>query len=313
MIKKILIDRGIVELDNKWKVGQKSIGFKISDKFTEFTKLKITNPKFVVRLERIERSRQDYSSPLANHFRKWLSLIEVIESNRLMELSNIKSDSELECFNCSIRKLVDKEFAVSNRDKNGRIYHNLTNCPKEIRNCLSINNEKLIEVDVCNAHPLLLLTLIKSYKNTPIPFQYHNEVQKYKELVESGKLYSLFEDWGFTRESSKHQFISNVLYGKTLHGSKLKVMFNKEFPFVAGFIDDIKKDDYCRLANELMKLESKIVVDTVAIELMNSFPNVPVITVHDSIMTTSRNAGLVERLIKKAFEAFGVSPAVRCK
>jgi hypothetical protein len=47
--------------------------------------------------------------------------------------------------------------------------------------------------------------------------------------------------------------------------------------------------------------------------LMVEHPGVPAITVHDSIMTTAQNVGIIRALIGDEFARFGVVPTIRSK
>ena len=56
--------------------------------------------------------------------------------------------------------------------------------------------------------------------------------------------------------------------------------------------------------------ESKFVLDTVCEHLRKHHPDTPIITVHDSIMTTPAHVSTVLRVLNKHFEQIGFVPSL---
>ncbi len=82
-------------------------------------------------------------------------------------------------------------------------------------------------------------------------------------------------------------------------------MFMDEFPTVYAYMWKAKKRNYRRLPCEMQRLESRIMIDSVIGWLAEFKPAVPLLTIHDSVMTTPEHVPLVKRLIEVAFEAHG--------
>lgn len=82
-------------------------------------------------------------------------------------------------------------------------------------------------------------------------------------------------------------------------------LFTAEFPTVYEYMWRAKERNYRRLPCEMQRLESRIMIDTVIGWLAENEPAVPLLSIHDSILTTPENVPLVQRLIGVAFEAHG--------
>ena len=80
------------------------------------------------------------------------------------------------------------------------------------------------------------------------------------------------------------------LYGnlKTMRNSKIFKKLEEVSPPFAAAILDIKKDNYQELSHQLQRIESQIVIEGCCRKLMNISPSMPLLTVHDELMTTKQ-------------------------
>ena len=78
-------------------------------------------------------------------------------------------------------------------------------------------------------------------------------------------------------------------------------LFAAEFPEVYQFILAKKKHGYEELAREMQRAEAEFMLGTVCKRLFEYHPEVPVVTVHDSISTTPEHVALVERVVLEEF------------
>ena len=76
-------------------------------------------------------------------------------------------------------------------------------------------------------------------------------------------------------------------------------------------IKTLKKDDYRHLPRLMQRVEADYIIHRVCGSLMRDYPNVPVLTVHDCIVTTAENVPLVKALMLS--QAHGVTPNIKYK
>jgi hypothetical protein len=149
-------------------------------------------------------------------------------------------------------------------------------------------------------------------------------VPRYSNLVASGKLYQ------FISESFKDKFNKT---GKpdpfdTVPKAKkqmLKLMYNNPknpytdkrpfelfcsyFPVEGQIMSELKSRDYRDFAILLQKLESHILLRDVCNQIFELDANIPIYTVHDSIITTTSNLEVVKGVIERTyFKLFGFCP-----
>jgi hypothetical protein len=135
------------------------------------------------------------------------------------------------------------------------------------------------------------------------------------DLCERGRLYEfMMEESGMAhvpRQKFKHRFFRDVLYDEYHSDRPMLRVFQSLFPNVARFIRDAKRHDYRRLSWEMQRLESSVIIGTIVRRLMTEYPQVPLITVHDSIATTPPYAELVRQVMVEEFGQIGLRPTIK--
>lgn len=86
------------------------------------------------------------------------------------------------------------------------------------------------------------------------------------------------------------------------------MIFRREFPSVHQFIFDQKVDDYRQLACNMQRAEAELMIDTVCLRLMTHHDEIPLVTIHDSIMTTEEHVPTVARIMVEEFQRIGFRP-----
>lgn len=151
------------------------------------------------------------------------------------------------------------------------------------------------------------------------------DVQYFMELCQRGELYPYLMDgmgWQGHKSEWKKDVWFKFFYGpyrslKQLHKPEhlailpLARFFRKEFPTVYKLLKRRKKGDYKRLPCAMQRRESSLMIRTVIQRLAQEHPEVPVVTIHDSILTTREHVELVKNYIRDAFQSFGVHPLLR--
>jgi len=230
-----------------------------------------------------------------------------LKNNNLELSKNDKKQlkSALDRYNAgmiSIDYINDRNFFL-HRDKVGqRLHTNISNLPSDLRQFLSVKDYNLVNIDIANSQPFILNTLLVENGITG------PDVSLYRELTSSGELwYYLMQR---SRVSDKRKFKSQM-FEQTFYGRpgrkrycKSAKIFRETFPTVWKFIKDFKKNDlkqnYSRLAIEMQRRESKIMIDQVARELTRK--KIYWLSIHDSIVCDKTNAQQVQRIVKHAFK-----------
>lgn len=94
----------------------------------------------------------------------------------------------------------------------------------------------------------------------------------------------------------------------------LKNRFREFFPDVYSVIQKLKEGEKNRLARFLQRSESMVVLAHTCKRLHNLDPEIPLITIHDSISTTEEHAEIVEQvLLEEAERVVGFKPIVKAE
>ena len=239
--------------------------------------------------------------------------------------------SALENYKMQIRFINEKIFELSRDSKVFRIHTNVTRLSRELRPFLKYKSQNLHEIDISNSQMLFLYVIINDFYNkekesyiNPYDNTQDNEVlfndvekelQLFRVLVESGKIYDYIMEninYQYSRDKFKKDFFKQVLFDSEKRNYKLKGHFKKLFPFISQAIKEIKKSDYTNLPIQLQIAESQLMVESVVPRLMDK--GIFTITIHDSVMTTEKNIGIVEQTILDEFEKqYQLRPKIKIK
>ena len=148
--------------------------------------------------------------------------------------------------------------------------------------------------------------------------------RRFEDLTISGRLYDhLMDRHNRTaepdqritdRKTFKHCLFRDVFYCNPREGyvrtSPLTKLFKAEFPNVWDFICGAKEGDWKNLSRQMQRRESTYMIGCVVQRLMDHHADIPVLTVHDSIVTPRRHAATVRRIMMAEFDRLGVQPKV---
>ncbi|WP_145944184.1 hypothetical protein [Fuerstiella marisgermanici] len=139
-----------------------------------------------------------------------------------------------------------------------------------------------------------------------------NDEQWFVELCEQGRLYEqLMETAEIPVRSWAKEAMFEILYGKNTLRTPAKSCFTEMFPKVAEVVRVHKRKDHRFLARLLQNVESDFVINTVCRRLMMERPEIPVFTIHDSIMTTPEHVEYVNRVFQDEFGDLGITPKLQ--
>jgi len=308
---KLLIDKKVIECDGHYQKSEKSLGYRLCALYRGIKHKEISfNTKCVQ--NNIDRWNKRRLPTTEVHLYLY-SLLQQIEIN-YDEALNYVNELSIEEYNNSkiaIDKFNNKEFFLYSDEFGNRVHTNITNLKSILRKYLSYKGEKLVNVDIVNSQPLLLIpSLFPSIRCTfDIYFDdIGMDLLKYKQLVESGKLYDyMMERSGETdRAAFKEKFFRETLFGR-----KTSKLFCSLFPTIAAELMKIKSKDYRNLARIMQRTESKLMITKICGRLMQDYPDVFIATIHDSILTTQDNVSNIQNVILEEFAEYGLSPTIR--
>lgn len=209
-------------------------------------------------------------------------------------------------------------FSVDEK-KTCRVFHNITNLPKELRKYVRINGKRLIELDVRNCQPLLFVIHLTKWANDN-KVEDISDILKYKNLCETGTFYNhikeLIEKEGLAikvNESEfKLEFFGRIFFSEEKKKYKWREVFAKHFPNVSKCITDTKVGDFKKLSIGLQKQESDIIILDICNRLYNegcydSF------SIHDAIYCTAYSFDVVYNTMLESFQSYGLNATIKFK
>jgi hypothetical protein len=193
------------------------------------------------------------------------------------------------------------------------------------------SGHKLVESDFSNSQPLMLCTLFSEWFDGNIP----PDAIHYRHLCETGQFYEYMarvcgSPLNLMDDTQRSRFKATVFgliffckdpakipkWQRARYNNAITKGFEKAFPNVYRLICDNKpKQHYQRLAIEMQKRERKVIVDHVVAKLIEQFNGqIPLLTIHDSIVTTEPFAWAVkDQMCRSMNELHGINPKVNTK
>ena len=141
--------------------------------------------------------------------------------------------------------------------------------------------------------------------------------QHFVTLCEQGRLYRTFKEEMKEREMPLLHTVKTelfeVLFGSNHLKSRLKDIFGELFPSVAEVIRVHKTKDYRFLPRLLQNIEANFIINTVCRRIMLEMPEVPVFTIHDSVLTTRLYMEPIRQIMIDEFARLGLTPTLHQK
>lgn len=293
---KYLITNDIIRLERNYKAGVRSKAYSL-------------NP--MVFKQKIERYQNNDNILLKKFKRKIIDSIDLdkevkspidlsIRKKLVDDLFSITIDTERSMFFLNSIKRKDLDIwnrnaysveSISNKhiffhfDNYGRMHTNFTILRSFIRkNCLLIDGQPTAEIDIKNSQPFFLCKLISDIQSSWVNKE---EFDFFRQLTLNGTFYEfIMNSIGTDDRKLVKEMTYKVLFGRNSLKSKSDKIFSELFPTIYNFIKLYKKDlgDYKALSYDLQRAESKFVFNTVIKRIIKEYPEIKMITVHDSIV-----------------------------
>lgn len=207
-----------------------------------------------------------------------------------------------------VEKINNGEIFINVNTTNYRLDSNFTRLPSFLFPYLSVDNLPLLELDITNSQPFFaaalfnptpeIWTVVERYlgDSLTIPIKtlqarQYQDLTLYTSLVTSGKFYEYMAErfrennipYKDRRDLKEQLFI--VFFGKGISYkfSPAANLFRESFPTVHRLFYEIKEKHHNRLAILLQRVEAYVMLDRVVPEVHERFPNLKILTKHDSI------------------------------
>ena len=110
------------------------------------------------------------------------------------------------------------------------------------------------------------------------------------------------------RDRVKLWLLRDVLAKKGDYPSDFAGVFREAFPSVHRFVRWVNRNNYAELIRSLQRLESWLVIETVAPRLVG---RVPILTLHDAIYSRVQDVAVVRDAFQETFDDLGIRMAVK--
>lgn len=343
-----LVEIKLITVSNSYMPGQESKTYRLNkdlrDKQLVIAR-RITSMNFIKRYSK-NYSKVEIKSTRPN-LEKWFNHLLTVDMQQADEiLDELQSAGELKvCKDYHLHRLQmmqqSKKFSTG---KTCRYYTPISNIKSELRAALRYDKKELVEIDITNSLPFILSRLFtpiienrniksninKYIKDKDILLIYVKEISrkddiiKYSRMVETGNLYyHLAAIWNnklklqHTIKTAKKKLNSILNQIPHQRDSREKAVLREEFPTLIEFCDYLYHSRVCTLYQHplpliLQEIEANFILDEVCGELTDQYRDVPIYTLHDSVMTTYDYKDVVERVIKETGKNyFGVEPKIK--
>jgi len=280
-----------------------------------------------------------------------LSFLEELREKELLD-PEIENQCQRFMYRQSALLKFHKGLFLPNEDNTaGRLHSALTQLKGLLRIFIRYDGKSLVAVDIVNSQPYLciaLLNLDKLVENNLInliqnlnpkinPIMVVKKVKAasisqstklYIDLVASGNFYEEFGlilkkegildvdiDEQASRKKAKEATFSAIFSPNTAisHSEEVKI-FQRTFPEIYEVFKLIKtgRGHHNTLAVLLQSFEAKLILHSVCKTISEERPDVPLLTLHDSIITTDGNEEYVKGVMEKILcQAIGSPPILK--
>lgn len=332
-------DVKLIECDEVAVQGSKSKGYKFRSNNHILIELKLVNLTDKTLMKGLERNfnKDHYGSAYVKknlpYLHKWF--------NDKLKLDIPKSTLlDYRSFNAS--KSINNGTYRLSIDKFGkRIHTPLTRLKKELRQFLTYDNQRLIEVDIKCSQPYLSLklildslskkepTIIKSFNEATSNkdkldiiknLDGYNGLYKYMSDILIDDLYLAIKDnfetkFGYQIGNGERghykEAMFNDMYSRNGYRPKTKILFKEIYGYPSKVYHDLKTVDHKELSKRLQRLESSLILRNICKEINRYDKNIPLFTIHDSILTTPEHIDIVKQFtMDELSREIGLMPRV---
>ena len=342
----ILLNDGVFSYRNEDHL--KAIGYRFSDSITktDFCKWSLQTEPSIKRYKKFIGSSQPAASSLNGtalpHHRTLLNRVAEfrIDESAAQDVLKKLPACTLPSAQHAVSRLRNQQFYLI-RGVTGRIYTPITNLKKELRPCLYWGKDPSVDlclIDASCMQPLLLCILMNGTVSVA-------ELSQYQELCEAGQLYEqIAADTSLTRAQVKLAMLT-YLCGPWFDPNSedqlskcsaeewaclqsVSKWFLSAFPEVSQYLreektngqyykifntrDRIRKglptQPYVIISHRMQRLESCLMIDQIAKEVMLRCKQMPFTTIHDAYLIAGEEKSNVQKILSQGFERQRIKP-----
>ncbi len=154
-----LIDAGVLECDNHYRIGEKAKGYRVSERFTTATHwIQCRDARVAERIRAIRNAGLSSSVeiPVHRYLRDWLRRVKIDRDEAIRTIFSVPDLAVNADMHATSVGMIDDGRWEFTHCRMGRVHTNITRLAHELRPTLSIDGERLTNVDVSNSQPLIL-------------------------------------------------------------------------------------------------------------------------------------------------------------
>lgn len=335
-----LINAGVIKR-SYYIAGMKSYGYKMASVNLDLVSHKVVQIEDKTLIARVKKLNEVTYTISTNVTKNYKYLKKWFNTNLTAEIP----ESLQHYHKSKLININDNRYRMSIDDFGKRLHTNLTNLPTDFRQYLRYNGQPLVEIDIKNSQFYMAIKLLMRHIQSKNPeiFNLLNNIEgqgdkisflsevdgltdiaKFITDVTTGNFYeSLVEDYNtkykttLDRDDAK-KLMLRVMFSKSTYNDSFKSVFKQRYPVVAEVfnhkkrVNKLKEDKYKALSQSLQRIESGLMIRTICEN--EALTDVPMFTIHDSIMTTQENVELVKDImITELTDVIGFTPMLSTK
>lgn len=307
---KNLIRWGILESDGQWWNGPdpKALGYKLTERYRNDVVVQVPYTDLLLRDKAAthEAILDEFDTALDTEgyeeSRMWLQALVIDKTSAESHIESHwqRGKSDYNFRREAVRRIADKRFWFWTGRKSKRAFHNLTNLPRDLRQFLSIDGKPLAQVDIACSQVAFLHVTLKDAGVIP-----EHELRDMEALLTSNTFYEAIAPPGVPRNRAKDRFYKEVLFAKRARTTKLTRIFDERFPCYSMEIARMREresEGAPSRAATLQTAEAGVVFPAVRRFTILTNGDVPVLTLHDSLITVPGYLELAKAALEAEFE-----------
>lgn len=273
----------------------------------------ITHTELLRKMTRFrEREREAITNPVHLALRAWHDRVEVLPNAPYGEKPHL------------LDQMIDGErrFTVCGQ---GRVHTNVANLPRQDRQYIRLDGRELMSCDISTSQPLILALFLRNTRQTEerrgsrshsaiFGHSSNDSLNEFLHDCLQGTVYDRLADLtGYERDDVKPMFLA-VIYGHPGHmHTRVGEAIHELYPAVFDAVVDLNfRLGHGGLPRMMQRLESGVMIGRVASRLLREQPQIPILTVHDSVLVPEEYVEVVSAVIAEEWRAeFGVEPRVK--
>ena len=299
-----LLFNNYIKMISNYKIGYQSRSYSLSEDIlkSRIFRYRNTDKVIVKKYKKKFVELESYSDLIDNDIKEKLisDLFSVrVDYDRAVFFLDSLMEKNLDLYNRNIYSIecINNGHIFYHFDDYGRMHTNYTILRSFIRkNCLTIDDESICEIDISNSQPLFLSKIIMDSNSKWVD---EREFSLFRQLVENGRFYQYFmSKLKIENKKEAKEFVYKVLFGKNMGNCKADKAFKQLFPTIHNFIKLYKKENgnYKILAYDLQRAESDLIFNKIIRKISIKYPEIKIITIHDSILVPEKFKSVVENI-----------------